>query len=61
MNSVIRWLESTEGDEWSRRTFSPGSAVARYGSRTGSPPVIPGPLDPAEDPCGRGPLPVSTR
>jgi len=47
---VIAWLESPEGEEWSRdRT--------RYQTTTAAPRYFQwGPGDPAEDPTGRGPI-----
>ena len=47
---IIAWLESPEGEEWSRER-------ARY-QPTSTPPHYYqwGPGDPGEDPCGRGPV-----
>lgn len=57
---VARWLDTDEGQEWSLPAHPPDGR--RSGSRTAyvqpiqALPVL-GPLDPAHDPCGRGPLP----
>ena len=47
--SPAAWLRSTEGEQWSRRR----SEVGPLGTAT----VMrrDGPIDAAEDPCGRGP------
>ena len=47
MSDVIAWLESPEGEEWSRdRTrWQPSSAAPQLRSTD--------PRNPAEDPCGR--------
>ena len=51
MSDVIAWLESPEGEEWSRdRTRWQPSSAAPATYRT------PGPVNPAEDPTGRPPL-----
>ena len=49
MSEVIEWLESPEDEEWSRHR----SEVGPLGTAT----VMrrDGPIDVAEDPCGRGP------
>ena len=49
---IIDWLRSPEGEEWSRTRFA-------Y-QPTSGPPIMyqHDPGDPAEDPCGRPPLPA---
>ena len=49
MSEVIDWLESDEGWEWSRRRSDAGPMGGAAQMRRD------GPIDPAEDPCGRGP------
>ena len=49
MSEIIAWLESPEGEAWSRERSETGPMGAATTMRRD------GVVDPAEDPCGRGP------
>ncbi len=49
MSDIIAWLESPEGEKWSRERSETGPMGAATTMRRD------GVVDPAWDPCGRGP------